>query len=291
MKTCYNCLWEGVLTASRSFWFIWQHRILMAYLGAGTFVYAAFQFFLYLRFPQATDGFVTLLFLHKTAPNIVVQSHVAQHALMCVETFVYVVLLLLLNTWLMRHTLAYLQGQTISMKHIFHLCLARLQRIAAWAGVTTLIIAGMRLLVALNISHTAFNILLVITLALVLGWSLATFYVLPLLATKNVALRPSCAESYDLAKQTLKEIIGAEIWLALNTALGIAFLLMTSHLTASLVHTLPTTLTFLFIFLAGALCAFIATAQAVIKMMLFYTYYVVPNKQLQFMEYQMFWPI
>lgn len=291
MREWYNDFKEGLAVASRSFWYVWQHVELMSYLGIGAAVYAAFQFFLYVRFPQATDGFVTLLCLHKTMPEAVLQYHLINHIFMCFETFFYVFLLLLLNVWLIRHTLVRMQGEMLSWKYLLHLNWTHTKRISAWAAIMTLIVAGLRLVSLIPLSYFWYVLLLVLVLFGILAWTLATFFVLPLLATSQLPIRESCAQSYELAKETKIEILGAEVWLAIVTFLSLGLLMVISNLTASLCHTLPTLLTFIFIAGAGALCAFIATTQAVVKCMFFYTYYLIPNKQLQFLEYQMFWPI
>ena len=217
-------------------------------------------------------------------------THWIYQGLLVIITFVYVFIITFLHVCLIRHILAilYEDPERARIRVVLSKSWSALGRIAAWSVLFTCISLMLRI-IALSTysSKTTFSLGLITVIILVAGWSLVTFFVLPIIAVHNVTIWRAIKTSYKMVKDLIVEIIGAECWIGLIALLIFIPLSIVLRvlgqgsgfgiLVASLIVTLATVF-------VGYI---ILSVQTVLKTKLYY-YYVQPMEELAFLSYPHF---
>ena len=283
---------NGMYMASNSFAMLWLHPKLLIYLGMAAIVYFFAQVLVY-NMPVvgfAGDGLTLFIGMQGLQYSLIQFTHWIFHSALVLVTFAYVFIITFLHVCLIRHTLAilYEDAERARIRVVISKSWASRGRIVAWSILFTFISLVLRIIAISTYTSTAtFSLGLVAVIALVVSWSFATFFVLPIIAVHNGSIWRAIRTSYKMVKDLMVEIIGAECWISLIAILTFIPLSIIVHvlgkgssfgfMVVSLIATLATVF-------AGYI---ILSVQTVLKTKLYY-YYVQSMQELAFLSYPHF---
>ena len=238
---------NGLYMATQSFSMIWYQKKLLLYFGVPAFI----TFFVRLLFQQ--DSFKTF---YQSWPSIIrVLAFMSPAA---ITTFFTVALIY--------HAAKTMHNQQTTIKQSLSHCFAKLSSILAWM----LPSVGVQLLIAYIAVYEGplFGLIALCIIISLLLWGLYTFFVLPLITFKDQSLFENIGESAKIAKQSIPEIMGGELWFIIVVMLTAAPLIMYGIATAR--HAFDPTFNFIVIFTSEIIInACIATAHTIFKTMLY----------------------
>ncbi len=209
---------KGIDSASESFSLMWQHPVLLAYyallLGLYVTIYiVAYNFFCHHELAQAS-------FMHVNSHTP--QSHLLAEMLPENGGMLYIGYLtsIALNIFfrslfgvaLIVHTMALLAGKTGSIGASLKSAGATWLAILKWSLLTTAATFAFRIINLLPLpGGLGWHIITLLGLL----WSLATFFVLPIIAKNRPAIPQAIAQSYALMLDKLLIIAGGMFWIGL----------------------------------------------------------------------------
>lgn len=285
--------WTGLYLASNSFAFLWQHPELFVYLGSAAFVYFVAQFFSY-NMPIvgfAGDEVTMFIGMQGWQYSLIEFTHWIYQGIFFIGTYIYVFIITFLHVCLIRHTLAILYDDP-DRAHVL-VVLARskqaLWRVAGWSLIFTIVSLLLRIIaVSTYGARVTFSAGLILVMMLLVGWSLATFFVLPILAVHQVSIWKAMKTSLTIVRNIFWQIIGAEAWMGIIIIICFVPISIISRALG-----LNTTSFGLFI-LSGVLTMatvlisyIILSAHTVLKTKLYY-YFIEPLQELAFLQFPQF---
>ena len=283
---------NGLYMASNSFAMLWMHPGLLVYLGLAAIVYFIAQILAY-NMPMigfAGDEFTLFIGLQGLQYSLIELTHWIYQGILVLITFVYVFIITFLHVCLIRHVLAilYEDAERAQIKVVLKKSWSALGSIATWSVLFTCISLLLRVIAISTYSNkTSFSLGLMTVIILVAGWSLVTFFVLPIIAVHKVSIWRAIKTSFKMVKDIFFEIIGAECWMGLIAVLifiPLSILLRVLSQGSGVGILIIFELVNLMTLLIGYI---ILSAQTVLRTKLYY-YYVQPLEEMAFLSYPHF---
>jgi hypothetical protein len=269
MKETIAQIKAGLYMATQSFSMLWYQKKFLVYLGSLALINISFK----LLVSNAQTGIPFFsLFGH-------MQNYLASLPLW-LQPIVSLLALLINNSLtifftvaLLHHIADTMRNQESSIKANFGHAIAKLNLIISWAMLSTVLEQAASYLIdkAASMDHSSnpliSMLMILVLLATITFWLLATFFVLPLLATEQGSLLHIIRSGASTSWQSISLIAGGEYWFLLIIVLvSTPFLLIWLMAQHPIIN--PT------LFVLGLLCAeiivkcWIATAHSIFKMML-----------------------
>jgi len=283
---------NGMYMASNSFAMLWDHPVLLVYLGVAALVYLLVQLLVY-NIPMigfAGDELTIFIGMQGLQYSLLEFSQWLYQGFLVILTFMYVFVITFLHICLIRHTLAIIYDDMGKAKisAVLRKSVTSLGRITIWSFIFTGISLVLRIIAISTYSSKAtFSLGLILVITMVACWALTTFFVLPIIAVHDIGIWRALKTSFKMVKTLLIEIIGAQSWMALISLLTFIPLSIVLRVlgqgsgAGTLVLSFGTTL--LTIFSAYI----ILSSQTVLKTKLYY-YYVQPLEEMAFLSYPHF---
>lgn len=263
--------WIGVYLAASSFWLLWLHKKLLAYLSFAALTFFCIQVFLY-NLPLigfAGDEFSLLIVLQGMQYQITISRWFYQVAFV-IASFVYFFMLTVLHLGLINHTLAIVHGNvSIGIRKALAAVLKHWRMILKWSLLFVALYIGMHVIMisAAYFNHPLAFVEIGMLYILMLGWSLLTFFVLPIIIAENRGVCQAIRRSFQLISAVFFEIIGAQCWVFIICILAIVPMVMFFRAMGS-----QAGLSFLFVLMSWLIVAasyIVLSAQTVIKALLY----------------------
>lgn len=159
-----------------------------------------------------------LSFSEKLVSNVLVTNHeIIQFMLVALIHITTTIVTVFFNVALMHHIAHIFQGDETTIREALAASLNKKKAIALWS----ILIVSIELLCQFSEDMNSVVIGFAITLLAVL-FLIGTFFVLPLISFKNNALLTNIAESMNMTKKNIVEIIGGTTWIAMITVVILA---------------------------------------------------------------------
>ncbi len=227
MASIHARLWHGVCMAASSFEFLWQHPVLLVYLVSTVPLYFCAQVLAY-NIPAAgvLGGRMNLFVsFQDLGRSIVEPSGLINHALLFLVTLVYLFVVTFFHACLVRHGWRFMtdirenDGIGNALRNSWRIR----GRIASWSFMATFVNVALYFIAA---SASSRALLLPVerfaVIAFFLGWSLCTFFFVPIVVFENESATHSLLRSAIIARQLFVEIMGAQCWMLVITAVCLA---------------------------------------------------------------------
>jgi len=210
----------GLYLSSSSFWMLWLHKKLLAYLS---FLLVVFYF-------------VPLLLHNTKFFKLAANESMSHNIAFELGFFAYLFLLTFLLMALIKHTMAIIHGNgSISVRAVVKDTVSLWPQIFGWSLLFTIVlclIRGMWLFTA-HISFIPSWLISVKALGLLIVWVLATFLVLPVIAVEKKGVLAALIKSCRLVYHVYVELIAVFCWITIVGGLGMAVILMIMHATSN----------------------------------------------------------
>lgn len=283
---------NGIYMASNSFAMLWDHPVLLVYLGVAALVYLLVQLLVY-NIPIigfAGDELTIFIGMQGLQYSLLEFSQWLYQGFLVILTFIYVFVITFLHVCLIRHTLAIIYDDMDKAKvtAVLRKSVTSVGRITMWSIIFTAISLVLRIIAISTYSSKAtFSLGLILVITVVACWALTTFFVLPIIAVHDIGIWRALKTSFKMVKSLLVEIIGAQAWMALIGLLTFIPLSIVLRILGQGSGAGTLVLSFGMTLLTIFSAYIILSAQTVLKTKLYY-YYVQPLEEMAFLSYPHF---
>ncbi len=207
---------SGLDIGLKSFGLLWKHKYLLIYLGAPVLIGITIELTVFNLFSFSPSS--SAVFMRGLMVRIWSTFGWIKHIGLLVTQLVKLFVLVYAGVALTRHTSKIMKRSTTTIKKMILSCLPKIRSILLWASSSTIFFIFINQIDAIMNKapgKTCFLMSAIVAISLRLTWSLATLFVVQIIALENISLLDAFKKSPDVTKTFFAQYLGAITWLCL----------------------------------------------------------------------------